>query len=404
MKFVLLCFLLCGLTDSAWSSNWQFTHAIPVSITRQPGVFYHIDSSGRKNIAASATTVAVVWEDNRSGTAQIYIAFKNSTMSTFTKPQQISTQKDAYEPTLAYLSDDNFIVAWEQAGHIWVRLANSSTLGIPLQLDSQTSAQATLAASGDKIIYASWSQQQGKYSRIVTSRLTVQNNQLKAAPLVIPDSNPLTQDQLYPGLAISQEGVVVAWEDRRFAHTRLFYAFAKDGIHFSPYKLLNEFLPPQNPKYGRGTGVTRVSLAAHENIVAATWMDKRAFLGGYDIYASVSHDGGKSFGKNELVEDSGMENLPQWHPAIAMDATGLIIIAWDDNRYDSPDVWLSWREPDKWSDDFSPAPASGDGDQSNPAICFDESGLLHLIWISKQPDQPDQLLYSSAKRTITNTP
>ncbi len=397
MKLISPVLLLCGLVNFAWSSGWQFTHAIPVSTTKQTGVFYHVDSSGRKNVAASATTVAVAWEDNRSGSAQVYVAFKKASASTFTAPQQISTQADAYEPTLVYLENDNFIIAWEQAGHIWVRVANSATLGQPLQLDTQPSAQVTLASSSNNNIYAAWSQQHGKYSRIVTTRITLKNTQLSAAPLVIPDSTTLTQDQLYPGLAISQDGMVVAWEDRRFEHTRLFFAFSQDGVHFSPYKLLNEFLPPQNPKFGRGTGVTRVSLATHKNIVAATWMDKRAFLGGYDIYASVSHDGGKTFGKNELVEDSGMENLPQWHPAVAIDPAGLITVAWDDNRYDSPDIWLSWREPDKWSDDTSPAPASGDGEQTNPAICFDESGQMHLVWISKQTDQPVQLLYTSGK-------
>ena len=75
------------------------------------------------------------------------------------------------------------------------------------------------------------------------------------------------------------------------------------------------------------------------------------------------------------------ENLPQWHPAIAMTPSGNIIVAWDDPRDDSPDIWYSQRTVEGWSDDEAVSPASGAGAQSSPSIAFDPQGRLHIVWL-----------------------
>ncbi len=53
---------LC-LTIAAVAAPWSFT--MPLEVTAAPGkqVLHHLESAGRKNIAARGGTVAVTWED-----------------------------------------------------------------------------------------------------------------------------------------------------------------------------------------------------------------------------------------------------------------------------------------------------------------------------------------------------
>jgi hypothetical protein len=173
-------------------------------------------------------------------------------------------------------------------------------------------------------------------------------------------------------------------------------------VQFSQARQLNEAKTGKAP-FGRGPGVMRVTLAStNKNAVAAAWMDKRDYRSGYDIYAGISIDGGLEFGSNEKAQDIGGDNIPQWHPTIGMLDNGLVAVAWDDNRDDNPDIWLSWRTTNGWSEDYMVDPASGSGDQSNPAICFDSKGTLHIAWINKVTNKANQIMYASGTMINTN--
>ena len=92
--------------------------------------------------------------------------------------------------------------------------------------------------------------------------------------------------ELYPSIALSPAGIVVAWEDRREGHTRLFTTFSADGRRFTAPRPLNQPLHKRREKFGRGTGVTRGNPATLPGrTVAAARMDKRYFRNGYQLYA-----------------------------------------------------------------------------------------------------------------------
>jgi hypothetical protein len=78
----------------------------------------------------------------------------------------------------------------------------------------------------------------------------------------------------------------------------------------------------------------------------------------------------------------------------------LFIIAWDDYRQGSSDIWLSWYTDDmEWSEDVSPSPASGAGEQSNPSIFLDDRGNLHLAWVERdRPGAPTRIWYTQGRR------
>ena len=70
-------------------------------------------------------------------------------------------------------------------------------------------------------------------------------------------------------------------------------------------------------------------------------------------------------------------------------------MAWDDDRDETPDVWISWKIDQDWSDDFLLEPAAGEGIQTNPAIALDDDRNLHVIWLEKhEPHGPSKFYYT----------
>ena len=190
----------------------------------------------------------------------------------------------------------------------------------------------------------------------------------------------------------------MVWEDRRTGHTVLFYSQSKQGRIFTPYRIINDIVQ-KSPDYGRGNGVTRAaitSVGGKEAVV--TWMDKRGFSTGYDIYAAQSDPKTRLFGKNHIVQDTLGNDISQWNPAITANEAGDVVVAWDDNRDDTSDIWFSWKTKEGWSDDYLIDPASGDGQQSGPSIVVDKFRNLHAIWIDQTSEfGPTRLYYSVGK-------
>ena len=381
------------LSGFAQGGSWSFSDPIPVTLPAQQGIFHHLESAGRRNIAVSSTTTAIVWEDNLEGDPRIRIALGRRGKG-FGPTVTVSGDTAAYEPAVVALPDSRFLVAWEEAGKIWLRMIAEDRRGPRVWTGETGSRHVTLASGPDGRVYAAWSQPNGRYYRIVITEVKIQGLQPKVSPAVPADAQLPRQEQLYPSLAVVDNGLVVAWEDRREGHTRLYFtSLQSDGTFRQPTQL-NEHVPPPNPELGRGTGVTRVALASNGKRVAATWMDKREFEGGYDIYAAISEDQGRSFGPNEKVQDPFGDNIPQWHPSVALGPDSQTVVAWDDPRDEAANVWLAWRHAEGWSDDFSVPGARGRNERTHPVIVFDAKGALHIAWVSRTPQGGTRIWYA----------
>jgi len=399
MRALIFCALL--FNSGAQAAPWEFEPPIAVSGKAAQGVFVHLESAGRKSIAVSAGWVAVTWEDNRDGVSRCYVALKAPGQNSFGAALQVSAQQESAEPAIVGLDGGRFVLTWEENGRVWVRslTAKSASFATPRALSTRPGTQASLgyAAHGD--LYAVWSEQGARYWQIKLARLTllVQGG-IHAARAVTVDASTLG-DQSYPSIAVESAGrAVVAWEDRRGGHTRLYSALSKyGGARIAPPQPLNEAVwRGQALGFGRGTGVMRVALAAQGGDgVAAVWADKRDFQSGYDVYGGFARSPSFHFGANEKVQDEFGNNFAQWHPAIAASRGGRVAVVWDDDRDGSPDVWLSWRNADGWSDDLAVPSASGPGVQSDPSLAMDEAGNLHLAWVEKTDlNSPSTIRYS----------
>ena len=392
------CFMLMlCISMLTHAAGWDFSEKIPVAPVSNSHVFQHLDATGRQSMAISGNILAVAWEDNRNGLPQAYVVFTTMDKKEFSAAQRISTGQSAFGPTILALPKGRFLVGWEQDKAVWARVVSSQHQGPALKISGKDATQIALAMHDGQQIVAVWCQRAGKFNRIVAQKLKIgADNKIARAGTAKPvDATPPAGDQSNPAVVMTRNGTVVAWEDRRHRHTVLLYSHATPGGNFSAPRLLNEVVQ-KSDVYGRGSGVTRVALAVYgEDRIVATWMDKRGEQTGYDIYAAFSEDGGRRFGVNELVQDSFADQYTQWHPAIAGDATGRVIVAWDDDRDDVSSIWLAWKTPYGWSANFSPPPASGAGDKTSPSLTLDAQGNLHLIWLEQAEENgPGRVMYA----------
>lgn len=389
-----LCF---ALSFAAVAAGWNFSPPLEVTPVAVDGVFHHLESAGRKNIAVSDGTVAVIWEDNHTGSPQAYAGFKPAGSGKFIQPVPVSVGKAAYEPVIAEIGSGRFIMAWEQDEGVWIRTGGPAGLEPAQRLASGGARHAGLAVLEDGNIYVVWTAPNPRFSHIRLTKLRPKSETrtLEFSAPVIVDPVPPTTDQLYPSVAANGDGVTVAWEDRRGGHTVLMHSHSTDAKRFAVPVILNEQMARQTTKFGKGLGVMRVVLTSYgERGVAAAWLDKRSFTEGYDVYAGFSPDG-KRFGKNQKAQDEFAAGAAQWHTAIAGDRSSRIALAWDDARDGDADVWLTWPEDNEWSADLNVPGASGPGWQTDPTVTLDENGNLHLAWIERaEPNGPTRVRYA----------
>ncbi len=399
MKFrvAALCLVLVALPSQA-TERWKFDTKLAVTGDPVSGVYPHLDGAGRKHLAVTSQSVAAIWEDNRSGKPQVYVARKANDRDRFSTAMQVS-RGEAYEPAIASLPQNRFVLAWEQDGAIHARILTDSGLGMPVELASMGASHVSLASFGERI-FASWREQQNRLWFVKVAALSVTAAGKLGVESIVPvEVAGLETQVLFPSIAVNDAGLCVAWEDRRAGHTRLLVSQSPDQAQsFGEPQHLNEFLSNRN-QYDQGNGVTRVSLApfAQDEILAA-WMDKRRGGLGYGIFAALGSDGGAIFGPNEKVHGEAGDRQPHYNPAVSGNPNGDFVVAWDDFRRGDSDIWLSaYNEDDEWSQDFSPAIASGAGEQSHPAIALDDQGRLHLLWMERGDiDAPGRLWYGRA--------
>jgi hypothetical protein len=380
----------------AWpaQAGWTWSEPLTANSVRGAAIFAHLESANRQGVAVSGGTVGVVWEDNRDGRPQCYLAMKAADAAAF-QPEVRLSQSDCYEPVLVALGRGRFVAAWEEGGRAHAQVLPGGTA---LQLSKEQAAQVTLAAAGEKI-YAAWAEQAGRFHRIVVARLARAGDTLSVQAAQPVEAAMPSDEQGWPALALAGDGsVTVAWEDRRTRHTVPLVSHSSDGRSFSPPARLTDHKSGSVDGLGAGTGAMRPTLAAWgERGVVAVWLDKRDFLSGYDVYAAFD-PGTRRFGKNLRVQDSFGDNMAQWHAQIVGDAGGRLVALWDDARDGTPDVWLSEWEGEAFGDNVAVPAAAGPGAQSDPVATLDGEGFLHAVWLDRDEKAGTRVRYARAAR------
>jgi hypothetical protein len=394
-RLVVLSVLTTGASTGA-AQPWNFDDALYVTRTQGEGIFHHLESSGRRNIAVSGGAVGVAWEDDHDGTPRVYLAQKAFDSESFEAAVRISGVGEAYEPSLAALNSNGFFAAWEEDGYIHARPIAGRQLGPVTRLGASEATQASVSVRGNRV-YVLRSERDGRFSRIRLQVLRLDDTLALASEAdCAVDSAPLEDDQFYPASAIAGDELIAAWEDRRPGHTIIMVSSAKldDVCTFTSPVRISGRRAGEESQYGKGHGVARPALGAFgSSEVLAVWADKRKYWEGYDIYAA-GYLGNGRFGPNTKVQDEFGDFARQWHAAVAGDINGRVAVAWDDEREENSDIMLSWREDGGWSEDLPLPDASGDGQQAHPSIVMDAEGNLHVAWVERaEKDGPTRLRY-----------
>lgn len=168
---------LLWASTAALAQPWEFSSPLAVTAVHGQGIYHHLDSAGRKNIATTGETAAIVWEDNRSGSPQVYCAFKSTGDTSFMHEQRVSDGKNAYEPVIAALDKDRFVIGWEQDGQVWMRLVQAGATGRAQTLAADSS-QINIAFNAKDEGYAVWSGRDGRFTRAMLARFEITAEQV----------------------------------------------------------------------------------------------------------------------------------------------------------------------------------------------------------------------------------
>ncbi|MFN3749938.1 MAG: hypothetical protein ACK4SR_01100 [Thiobacillus sp.] len=384
--------LLAALAAPA-HADWTWSAPLTVNTALGAKIFPHLEAANRQGIAVSGGTVGVVWEDNRSGAPQCYLAVKPAKAKGFRRETRLG-QQECYAPVVLALDGGRFLAAWEEAGKVYAQVWPQ---GRRLRLADADAAQVTLARGGGAL-YAAWAEQAGRFKRIVVATLTETRGVLAVQSAQPVEAVEPADEQGWPALAVAGDGTLaVAWEDRRSRHTVPMVSHHRDGGFTPPVRLTDIRSGSAPGGLGAGTGAMRPTLARWgERGLVAVWLDKRDFLSGYDVYAAFD-PGTRSFGRNLKVQDSFGDNMAQWHALVASDGARLVAL-WDDARDGTPDVWLSAWEGEAFGEDIAVPGAHGPGAQSDPVATFDAKGALHVAWLDRDAAGVTRVRYARASR------
>lgn len=380
--------VLAALSGSAQAA-WIWSDALPVNSVQDAKVFPHLESANRQGMAVSGGSVGVVWEDNRTGSPQCYLAIKPAMAKKF-RPEIRLSRAGCYEPVVVALGAGRFAAAWEEAGRVHAQVVPG---GAAISLTEIESAQVTLAAGAGRL-YAAWAEQAGRFRRIVVASLTATAGTLGVSLAQPVEAAAPVDEQGWPALAVAGDAsVTVAWEDRRNRHTVPMVSYRSGGGSFASPARLTDTKSGSVEGLGAGVGAMRPTLTAWgKRGVAAAWLDKRDFLSGYDVYAAVD-EGARHFGRNLKVQDGFGDNMVQWHAKIVGDPGGRLLAVWDDARDGTPDVWLAEWKGDAFGDNEAVPAASGAGAQTDPVAVLDDVGQLHLVWLARDEKRGTRIRY-----------
>jgi hypothetical protein len=385
---LLSCLLLAALSRPL-QAQWTFSPSLEVAGAQD--AFHHLEASGRQALSVSAGHVAITWEDDTSGTPRCHLAVKAPGQDGFRTWD--FGHGECFAPGVTALAEGRFAVIWEDEAGVHAAITGGEGLGPTAHL-AAAGGQGTLAWHPALGLMAAWSEPEGRWRRLWLARLALEGGVARLAGKQPANVQPDKDDQLYPALAATTQGYALAWEDRGLGHTVIFASHSLDGQAWTPPIRVsnNPTGKAQGTDLGRGTGAMRPVLAAYAGNLATVWLDKRDFLSGYDVYADL---GGKTPRKNIKVQDSFGDAIAQWHPVATGNGRGELVVAWDDDRDGTSDIWLSWLTPQgEFAENVAPPPAAGPHRQTDPAIALEGTGELHLAWVEREPSGRSSVRYS----------
>jgi len=332
----------------------------------------------------------VVWGDQRSDGGDIY-AQKLERSGSRLWASDVRVNSDSGEaqqrsPAATVDSNGNTIAVWQDRrddnDDIYAQKLDTSggklwTADVEVASDGgatyQDEAATAVDESGNAVVV--WEDRRSSHQGIYVQRLDATGNRLWAADVRV-NSISGTIYQGYPAIAIDRGGkAIVVWSDRRNDYGDI-YAQRLDG---SGNKLWVAEVRVNSDSGTTSQWCPAVAVDGNGNAIVV-WQDSR---GSGDIYAQKLDADGNKLWTTDVRVNSDSGTAWQWFPTVAARGNGNAIVAWEDFRSGSSDIYaqkLNAGGDKLWTSDVRVNSDSGTASHEFPAVVVDGSADAVIVW------------------------
>ena len=281
-------------------------------------------SSFGSQITMSDYNVVIIWEEEFPGfTTEIFAAKSTDTGSTFESPINVSNTDTRSNFQQIAMSGDNTVITWIEVilpgsnSEIFAAKSTDtgSTFESPINVSNTDGFSGTpqIAMSYDNVVITWREILHGSNNEIFAAKSTDGGTAFEI-PINVSNTNT---SSLNPQIAMSYDNVVITWREILPGNNgEIFTAKSTDGgtAFESPINVSNTDTSSRNQQ-----------IAMSDDNVVITWQED--ILGGSEIFAATSTDGGTTFGTAFNVSNTDASSS---FPQIAM-SDDIVVITWMDD-------------------------------------------------------------------------
>ncbi len=371
---------------SAPSVTWSPSQAIDLSSTAaQLNPAVAIDNTGN---------IYTVWEDYRSGNADIYFSQLAAGTATWSTPVRLNDDGSAanqVKPDIA-VGGSYIYVVWEDyrnedadiystrrlvSGGGWetnLRVDHDRGNGDMPDVGDQKRPRLCVNTGGNA--YAVWQDKRNDYKKTYYGQRAVGDSDWSLSDKVTSGEGTYPTDpneQANPDIACFGSGASLlryaVWEDYRSDNANVFYSRGNPDFTWSP--AIGEKIV-DDTNHRQQTMPSMVFDAAATAL--AVWIDDRT--GSAQIWGS-SHPNGGWWSANYQISNAGARNIADAHPRLAMVLnTGVPYIVWVDA---AGNVAYTYWSGAGWAAQAAVS-NSNTGTHTSPDIAASANGSLYVVW------------------------
>jgi hypothetical protein len=277
----------------------------------------------------------VIWQDNRTGTWDIYVSISSDGVSWSAEKRVTDTNDNQVNPAIAVDTSNRAYIVWQDDRNVNqdIYIATSSN-GFVTETVSQITSNIAdqiapaIAVDSSNTVYVVWTEARSGSSDIYGA--CSNSGPWTNVPIVNNAGN-----QSSPAIAAESEGSILhlLWVDDRSGNQDIYYA-TSNGLPSSPLS---------------GSSIIDDTSAANQSMpvivtssskVFACWQDQRnvsANGGDTDLYLTELTSGSRT---NILVGDDGT-NADQSEPAIGIGEYGHPYLVWTDDRSTNTEIYYA---------------------------------------------------------------